>query len=91
MGMIQRDDMGWEVEGVLGLGTHVHPKHNTVINYTSIFKKKILKEIKVVPPNRTIVCIHESGHKHTQHDATFVKCAQVYICTGICIKNNLER
>ena len=23
-GMIQRDDMGWEVEGGLGLGTHVH-------------------------------------------------------------------
>ena len=25
MGMIQRDDMGWEVEGASGLGTHVYP------------------------------------------------------------------
>ena len=25
MGMIQRDDMGWEVGGGSGLGTHVHP------------------------------------------------------------------
>ena len=49
-GMIQRDDMGWEVEGVLGLGTHVHPWQIHVNvwqnQYSIVNKNKVKIKIK---------------------------------------------
>ena len=45
-GMIQRDDMGWEVGGGSGLGTHVHPwliHVNVWQNQYSIVKQNKLK------------------------------------------------
>ena len=45
-GMIQRDDMGWEVGGVSGLGTHVHPWKihvNVWQNQYSIVKQNKVK------------------------------------------------
>ena len=43
---IQRDDMGWEVGGVSGLGTHVHPwliHVNVWQNQYSIVKQNKVK------------------------------------------------
>ena len=75
MGMIQRDDMGWE--GGSGLGTHVHPWliHVNVWQnqYSTVKQNKVqIKIKKKKAPGEPMILLSSALLQHSVHTSSLV-------------------